>query len=94
MVKKGGGYIQRSPRLKRFVLRFFNYLPGLAIKLREIHIKSNFSTSQVSIIDVSMTNVLKGTGEYLILKKPMLNGINEKYKTPLEKNYQIYGIDK
>ncbi|MDY6523619.1 hypothetical protein SKM52_03525 [Acinetobacter faecalis] len=98
MVKKGGGYVQRSPRLKYFVLRFFNHLPGLAIKLREIHLKSKFSIDQTSVGDMggdtSMTNTLNDTSEYLILKQPVLNGINENHKTPLEKNYQMYGIDK
>lgn len=96
MVKKGGGYVQRSPRLKYFVLRFLNHLPGLAIKLRGIHLKSKFSIDQHGEIDSdsSMINTSKDTREHFILKLPKLNGINENHKTPLEKNYQMYGIDK
>ncbi|MGX5699741.1 hypothetical protein ACWKWF_09065 [Acinetobacter kookii] len=98
MVSKGGRYIQKSPRLKYFILHFLNHLPNLAIKLREIHFKSKFSIDQHSInelnSDTSLTNILKNKNEYLILKQPMLDGVNEKSKTPLEKNYQMYGIDK
>lgn len=98
LLNKGVGYAQSSPHFRRLVLWGLERMPGLAVKLRQMHMA--YQLKQVSAINrwAGQSNferpvyVDRQTSNQFIFEDIPLasNGINSSQKTPLEANFSAY----
>ncbi len=99
MINWGVSYAQTSPRFKRFVLRGLNRMPGLAFKLRQMHIESQLpqhvanggwignSGAELAVHGSPLPN--NRTNHQAL--PSVLDGINSRQRTPLEAHFHACG---
>ena len=94
-------YAQRSPRFRGLVLRLVNHMPGLAFKLRQMHIESQLITYQSNdawdgspIVKPEEQTAIHSTN-YVNRPSSILlsSGINARQRTPLEAHFHDYRVE-
>ncbi|MBK8507422.1 MAG: methyltransferase domain-containing protein [Candidatus Competibacteraceae bacterium] len=98
MVNWGVSYAQKAPRFRRVVLTVLNRMPGLTIKLRQMHIQSQFaphphhgdwSGNQIPM-PAGQTSSSSGSDANRLHSIPLSDGINARQRTPLETYFHVY----
>lgn len=87
------GYVSRSPRFKRLVLRVLNRMPALAIRLRQMHLGAQLGANWTkSTIQVWRGISAHGDGSRSIgqPRDLMTDGINARQRSPLEAHFHTY----
>lgn len=87
-VRVGVTYLHGKPRLKRFVMQLLNRTPGLAVRLRRLHLSSSATVQWVHERDAGMVPAEAGYKPQVL--KPRLDGVNASQRSPLERYFHAY----
>ena len=98
IVNWGVSYAQKAPRFRRVVLTVLNRMPGLAIKLRQMHIQSQFAphphhgdwSGNQTPMPAGQTSPISSSDVNRLHSIPLSNGINARQRTPLEAYFHVY----
>ena len=99
MVNWSVRYAQKAPRFRRVVLTVLNRMPGLAIKLRQMHNQSQLAphphhgdwSGNHTPMPAGQTSPHSGSDANRLPSIPVSDGINARQRTPLEAYFHAYG---
>ena len=93
----GVGYAQKSPRFRRLVLGVLSHMPGLDMKLRQMHIQSQLApyshqdSGPISPDRIEAVQPVVSIGSNVLLPQKVPEGINTRQRSPLEAHFHTYG---